>query len=127
MTKPVPPPTHLRDARLHKALEHAPDAHAAAPAAIREAILRQARQARQARQQGGPGHRGPAEAQLLRPRFSAGQPGQSVPRESAEGGPRGDSGELVGDDDDDGALRRGGVCEGFRGLDNESLYVSEFL
>jgi hypothetical protein len=47
-TTPAPPPTHLRDARLHKALEHAPDAHAAAPAAIREAILLQARQARQA-------------------------------------------------------------------------------
>lgn len=48
MTKPVPPPTYLRDARLHKALEHAPDAHAAAPAAIREAILRQARHAHHA-------------------------------------------------------------------------------
>lgn len=43
MTTPKPEATHLRDARLHKALEHAPDAHAAAPAAIREAILRQAR------------------------------------------------------------------------------------
>jgi hypothetical protein len=49
MTTPAPPPTHLRDARLHKALEHAPDAHAAAPAPIREAILRQARQAHVAR------------------------------------------------------------------------------
>jgi hypothetical protein len=50
VTTPARSPTHLRDARLHKALEHAPDAHAAAPAAIREAILLQARQARQARQ-----------------------------------------------------------------------------
>jgi hypothetical protein len=49
MTTPAPPPTHLRDARLHKALEHAPDAHPAAPAPIREAILRQARQAHVAR------------------------------------------------------------------------------
>ena len=45
MTTPEPGSTHLRDARLRKALEHAPDAHAAAPAAIREAILRQARDA----------------------------------------------------------------------------------
>ena len=45
MTTPAPESTHLRDARLHKALEHAPDAQAAAPAAMREAILRQARHA----------------------------------------------------------------------------------
>lgn len=45
MTTPTPESTHLRDARLHKALEHAPDAQAAAPAAMREAILRQARHA----------------------------------------------------------------------------------
>ncbi|WP_156373227.1 hypothetical protein [Pseudorhodoferax sp. Leaf267] len=45
MTTRTNDPTHLRDARLRKALEHAPDAQAAAPAAVRAAILRQARQA----------------------------------------------------------------------------------
>jgi hypothetical protein len=37
-----PPPTHLRDARLRHALEHAPDAQAAPAEATRAAILRHA-------------------------------------------------------------------------------------
>lgn len=42
MNLPTPKPTHLRDARLRHALDHAPDAQAAPTAATRVAILRQA-------------------------------------------------------------------------------------